>query len=399
MRVLLLSFELPYPADSGGTIKTSAILTYLRRRHDVHVICFRRQPLTDEQIRWCAASGSVETVHLNRGRNVLNLARSYATGVPLSIERNRSGGMAALVSQRLRHEPYDALFVDGWMMAQYLPSAFAGLSILHEHNAEHVMWRRQADRERNPLLRFLIGLEYWRVRRYEATVLPRFDAVFAVSEVDRQALARVGPKPKRLHVLPNLPDPSLLERDDLSLAAADSAILYFGTLSWPPNVEGLKYLLESVFPLVRERHPDVRLLVAGRGAPSRLERLARRTPGVQFLGPITDAEPLYLRARLFVEASRSGGGTRLKVLNALARGLPVVASPEGAEGLDVVPGEHLLVAADARSMSEAISRLLTDDALWRSLSGNGRALIRSRYVAEAAFQSLDEVLSGAGAKA
>ncbi len=120
---------------------------------------------------------------------------------------------------------------------------------------------------------------------------------------------------------------------------------------------------------------------------------------MEFLGTVDDAEPLYRRARLFVEASRSGGGTRLKVLNALARSLPVVATPEGAEGLDAVPGEHLLVASDAESMSEAVGRLMADDGLWRALSENGRALVRSRYLAEAAYGALDEVLSGAGAKA
>jgi glycosyltransferase involved in cell wall biosynthesis len=120
---------------------------------------------------------------------------------------------------------------------------------------------------------------------------------------------------------------------------------------------------------------------------------------VDFLGPVDEVEPLYRRARLFVEASRSGGGTRLKVLNALARGLPMVATPEGAEGLDTVPGEHLLVASDAESMAEAVRRLLSDDGLWRTLSESGRALVRGRYLAEAAYGPLDEALSGAGAKA
>ena len=118
------------------------------------------------------------------------------------------------------------------------------------------------------------------------------------------------------------------------------------------------------------------------------------------MGPVEDAEPLYRRARLFIEASRSGGGTRLKVLNALARGLPVVATPEGAEGLDAVEGQHLLVAPDAESMAEAVGRLLlSEDGLWRTLSENGRALVRSHYLAEVAYGPLDEVLSGANVNA
>ena len=399
MRVLFLTPELPHPADSGGTIKTSTILTYLGQRHEVHIICFRRGPLSQEQGRWCASVGQVETVPLNRGRTPLNLVRSYLRGIPLSIERNRSDRMAELVSRRLLGGEYDAVFVDGWLMAPYLPPTFPGLALLHEHNAEHVMWRRQAQQERNPLLRSVIRLEYGRVRRYEASILPRFDIVFAVSEIDRQALIELGAEPERLRLLPNLPERALLERPALSFGATEPLILYFGTLGWQPNLVGLEHFLCSVFPLVRQRMPQARFVVAGKGAPTWLRRLASRTPRVQFLGPVADAEPLYRRARLFVEASPAGGGTRLKVLNALARGLPVVASPEGAEGLDAVPGEHLLVATDAESMAEAVCRLMEDDGLWRILSENGRALVRSRFLAEAAYQPLDEVLSSARATA
>ena len=399
MRLLFLTPEFPHPAESGATIKTASVLAYLRRRHEVHLLCFRRRPLSDEQARWATAVGGVETVPLNRGRTPLNLLRSYIAGLPLSVERNRSRRMTDLASERLRGGEYDALFVDSWLMAQYLPSGFASLALLHEHNAEHLLWKRQAEREGNPLLRALLRLEQRRVRNYEGAILHRFAAVFAVSEADRQALIGLGAEPERLRLLPNLPEPALLERPALSFAATEPLLLYFGTLSWSPNVEGLEYLLRSVFPLVRERMPEVRLVIAGKGAPSRLRRLARRTAGVEFLGAVEDAEPLFRRARLFVEASRSGGGTRLKLLNALARGLPVVASAEGAEGLEVVAGEQLLVATDPQSMAEAVGRLMADDGLWRALSEDGRALIRRRYVADVAYGPLDELLSDDSAKA
>ncbi|MEE8369978.1 MAG: glycosyltransferase family 4 protein, partial [Dehalococcoidia bacterium] len=222
-----------------------------------------------------------------------------------------------------------------------------------------------------------------------------FDTIFAVSEADRQALLGLRATPERIRLLPNLPDPALLERPPLSFAAAEPALLYFGTLSWQPNIEGLEYLMRDVFPLLRQRLPELRLVIAGKGAPSHLQRLAHRTAGVEFLGPQADAEPLYQQSRVFIEATHTGGGTRLKLLNALARGLPVVASPQGAEGLDVVDGEHLLLAAGPNAMAQAVGRLLTDDRLWRSLSENGRALIQRRYTAEAAYGPLDEALSDA----
>jgi len=399
MRLLLLTPELPYPPESGGAIKSASILSYLRERYAVDLLCFRRRPLSSEQARWCASTGSVATVPLNRARTPLNLLRSYISGLPLSVERNRSDRMREMVSERLRRGDYAALFVDHWLMAQYLPPGFAGLALLHEHNAEYLLWQRQAEQEGNPFLKALLHLEYRRVRQYEAAILRRFQTVFAVSEADRQALLGLGVGPEHVRLLPNLPDPALLERPPLSFAATEPMILYFGTLSWQPNIEGLEHLLRSIFPLARQRLPGLRLVIAGKGAPSRLRRLAHQTAGVEFLGPLEDAEPLFRRARLFIEVSRTGGGTRLKVLNALARGLPVVASPQGAQGLEVVAGEHLLIAADPESTAQAVCRLMTDEGLWRSLSENGRDLIRRRYRAEVAYGSLDEVLAGVSTRA
>ncbi len=394
MRILFLTFQFPFPPDNGARIKTLSILDYLRPLHDVTVLCLTRCEPDGEQQRWAETFGDVRWAVLDRGRNPLNLARSYLSGVPLSVERNQSGVMSQLVAEALEGAKYDDAFVDGWLMAQYLPETFVGLRLLHEHNAEYVIWERQARLERGMLRKLLVGREARRVRAYEAGILPRFDAAFAVSEQDRGALVAVGADPARTLVLPNLPDPSLLEMPALSFEGSQPVILYFGTLSWQPNIDGLERFITQVFPLVRKEAPQARLLIAGRDAPAALERLARGTTGVDYMGPVGDAETLYRKARIFVEATRSGGGTKLKILNAMARGLPVVASPEAAEGIDVIPGAHLLTAADDDSLAKAVVRLLTDDGLWSRVSEGGRLLIGSRYVAEAAFSPLDEVLSG-----
>ena len=188
MRILFLTSELPYPPDSGGRIKTLSLIDHLGRRHEVQVVCFRRQPLSDEQSRWAAQAGDVQSIPLNRSRSLPNLARSHLAGVPLSIWRNRSERMRGLVARRLADLEPDAVFVDGWLMAQYLPEGSGGLRLLHELNAEYVMWGRQAQIERNPLRRLLLQREYERVRVYEAQVVRRFEIVFAVSEPDRRAL-------------------------------------------------------------------------------------------------------------------------------------------------------------------------------------------------------------------
>jgi glycosyltransferase involved in cell wall biosynthesis len=279
-------------------------------------------------------------------------------------------------------------------MAQYLPVGFPGLKLLHEHNAEYLIWQREADAARNPATRLALARECTRVRTYEAAILPRFDFVFPVSRADADALIELGAAADKVQILPNLPDARLFSSPELAFDESEKLLLFIGTLSWKPNIDSAVRLLTRIFPVVQSRLPETRLAIAGAGAPASLQALAGRSPGVEFVAEVSDVEALYRRARVFVEATQSGGGTKLKVLNALARGLPVVASPEGAAGLEVSPGLHLSVAPDDASFVDAIVRLLTDEATWRSQSEAGRTLTREKYLAEAAFEPLRQALSG-----
>lgn len=388
MRVLFLTPRQLDRPRSGGTIKSAALLAHLESRHHVDVVCLRGP----NERRWDRSAGEVVTVPLERGRSLRHLLSSYVTRVPLSIERNRSRNVATNTEQVVAAGAYDAVFVDGWLMAQYVPEAFAGARLLHEHNAEHVMWRRQMELETNPVRRGLVRLEARRVRRYERAVLGRFDIVFAVSEPDRDALAALGLPSERIRLLPNVADPSLLERPELMPVAAP-ILLFLGTLSWPPNEEGLSRFVRDELPRLFERVPAARLLVAGSGAREGLIRTVHESRGVEYAGPVEDDEHLYTRARCFVDVGIGGSGTKVKVLNALARGLPVVTGPDGVAGLEVTPGEHLLVADDRERLLGSLVRVLGDDELWMTLSRNGRDLVRRRYVPEAAFDALDAALS------
>ncbi|MEX0682107.1 MAG: glycosyltransferase family 4 protein [Dehalococcoidia bacterium] len=398
MRILFLTSHFPYPPESGAALKTWSVFQHLRARHEINAIALTRLPLTPEQQAWANEAG-VQTVVLDRRRNPLNLARSYLSRVPLSVERNESSAMRRLVEEQLKSSLPDAVFVDGWLVAQYLPGWFSGLKVLHEHNAEYRIWQREAAERGSGLRGFLLRREAGRVRRYEASLVNRFDTIFAVSEDDRRSLAALASDSKRFSILPNVPDPALLGQPALSFATSEPLILYFGTLSWQPNVDGLERFITRVLPDITKRIPDARLAVAGRDAPSSLVKLVTTSQAVDFVGPVDDAETLYTRARVFVEATKTGGGTRLKVLNALARGVPVVASFQAARGLDVVPGDHLIVARSDREIANAVVMLLTDGVRWRVLSENGRALIRGKYIAEIAFRGLDRVLGGEPATA
>ena len=345
MRILFITANFPFPPHSGAALKTHSIFDYLSRRHSVAAVSIIREPLTQSQEMW-AAENAVQTVLINRGRNPANLVRSYLGRRPLSVERNRSNQLKVLIEDKLSAGLPDAVFVDGWLVAQYLPEWFSGLTMLHQHNAEYRLWERESAKRGIGPGRWLAGREAARVRKYEQKMMTRFNAVFAVSVDDARALVSIGADRDRVHLLPNIPDPALLDLPSLTFAESESEIMYLGTLSWQPNIDGLERLITRILPLVRERIPDIKLSVAGRDAPSRLIQLAERTPSVQYVGPLEDVEPLYQRARVFAEVTQTGGGTRLKILNALARGLPTVASVAAAQGLDILAGDLEEIAND-----------------------------------------------------
>jgi glycosyltransferase involved in cell wall biosynthesis len=392
LRILYLTSAIPFPPDSGAAIKSLSVLDHLRRHHDVRTACFRRTPLTEEQAAW--AGDSVATIELNRQRNAWNLVRSYISRVPLGIERNRSGDMKRLVEAEVAAFAPQAIVVDGWLMPQYVPQSYTGQRLLHEHNAEYTLWERQTEEEKG-LRKLFVSREAGRVRRYERELLKRFDIVFAVSEDDRRALEQLDPEGGAIRLLPNLPEPSLLERPSPAFDLTEPAVLYFGTLSWEPNIEGLNRFLANVWPGIRKRMPDASLLVAGKGGSPDLASRVAAAENAEFIGDVGDPESVYAQARVVVDAARTGGGTRIKILNSLARGIPVVATVQAARGLDIVPGEHLISVRTDGAMADAVASLLKDPVRWKVISENGRALIRARYVPTVAFRELDDALAAA----
>jgi len=263
------------------------------------------------------------------------------------------------------------------------------------HNAESQVWERQAALEQNLVLRPLLRMEAKRVRNYERAILPRFDRVLAVSEEDREALISLGAAEDRVSVLPNVPDPGLLELPSLRFTSPPD-ILYLGTLSWEPNAQGLHWFLKAVLPALRRELPGSRLVVAGSGPSRRLRDALRREDMVELMAAGGGVDGLYNRARAFVEPVQGGGGTKLKVLSALARGLPVVTTSAGAAGIDAVDGEHLLIRDTPEGIVSGLKSLLSDEALWRKLSENGRRLIEANYRPQVAYQPLSELLAAVG---
>ena len=376
--VLFLTVELPYPPQAGGRIKSWKLVEHLSRRYALTVACpLKRDDARHvDAMRARAPLADFVAEPQDVPRSARALARSYVAGVPLNVLRARSPTLARRIAAIA---PRHALIVsDHYEVFQYIPATYTGPVVLHAHNAYFMMWQRYAETAASPALRLAAWLEARRVKHYELAACARATRVIAAPN-DVATLTAQGADPAMFGVTYHLGDDAACDRPPLDRATTELALLYVGTLTWEPNVDGLSWFLDAVWPLLVARHPTLRLRIAGRGDDPRLRAVAARDPRVELLGFVDDLEPLFARSRVLVAPIRVGAGIKVKVLTGLARGIPTVTTTMGAEGVELVSGRHLALADTPAEQVAAIDALLTDEATWTRLSREGRAHVEARY--------------------
>jgi sugar transferase (PEP-CTERM/EpsH1 system associated) len=395
MNILLLTQVVPFPPDSGPKIKTYHLLRYLASHHRVTLVTFTRDEREERDAavlrETCAV---VHTVHLKRSRvqDVLALGRSLARGRPWIIERDDCAAMHRFLARLVREEavagrPFDLVHADQLNMAQFaapLPLP----RLLDQHNAVWTIFLRMARQERRPL-RLLWEREWRLLRRYEGQICREFEAVTAVSNEDRRALHEALGDPRDIPVIPIAVDAEA-ERP-IPREPRSSGIISLATMMWPPNVDGVLWFAREIYPLVRQAVDKTRFYVVGQRPVAEVRALPERDPTIEVTGYVPDPAPYIAKSACLIVPLRSGGGMRVKILEALARGIPVVSTTIGYEGIDLVPGEHLLVADTPQEFAAAVTRLLRDPALGERIAAAGRRRVLERYDWRAVCPQMDAV--------
>lgn len=391
MKILLLTQVLPYPPDSGPKVKTWNLIQYLARQHEVTLVSFVRgdQSREVEQLRrFCAG---VFTVPMERGalRDGVALLKSLVTGAPWVIARDARGAMFRLVREVSAREAFDAVHADQLNMAQYALAARAGKKVLDTHNALWLLYRRMASTMPGGLLKRVYGRDWRLLRRYEGKMCQVFDAVLAVSEEDRRALEEVSGTGRKFHVVPISVNTD--EVRPVRRVAEAERIVTIGTMFWQPNVDGIVWFVQSVLPLIRREKPDAALDIIGARPPKEVVALAEQDGLIRVTGYVEDPLPFLEQAGVMVVPLRAGGGMRVKILNALAQGLPVVTTSIGCEGIVVEHGRHVLIADTPAEFARAVVQVLKDRSLASDLGRCGRHLIETLYDYRVACRSLDDI--------
>jgi len=376
MRILFLSRWFPYPADNGSKIRIFNLIKALSARHDVELISFASEAVSEDQLmamrRYCRKAEVV--LYRPFQPHSLKALASFFSLHPRSVIDTYNTEMQALVDEAANGQPFDVVIASEVDMIPYAETISDCPKIFEE--LELTTLYEQFTKSAGGWARWRYGLTWWKTSRYVAHLLPRFDACTVVSTQERELIMRLISHSTTLSIVPNGVDVAH-HRGDFG-APQKETLVYSGALSYQANFDAVDYFLREVFPLIQNKRPGVKFFITGKADPELVERLPRNT-GVVFTGYLKDVRSQVARSWLSVAPLRVGGGTRLKVLEALALGTPVVATRKGAEGLALTPGRDILIADTPPDFAALVLRVMGDPALRETLSRNGRQTVVAQY--------------------
>lgn len=373
MRILFLSRWFPYPANNGSKLRIYNLLRGLSRAHAVDLVSFYdpTEGSADlDGLRGICQSVKVAPWH-EYDPSSPGALRRWLSPLPRSVADTYSAEMSRTVQRALAARHYDLLIASQIDMAHYAVEQDQ-LPILLEE-AEVGVYAQRAEGASSLAGRLRHGLTWWKYRRYLRGLFCRISAVTVVSEKERQLLLSAVPGIKRLVVIPNCMQ--IQEYAGISAPAQPDSLIYTGSFRYDVNYEAMAWFVREVLPRIQACRPQVMLTITGDPAGKPLPAAAN----VVQTGVVPDVRPLVAAARVALAPLQTGGGTRLKILEAMALRTPVVSTSKGAEGLDARPGEHLLVADNPQDFADAVLRLLQDDDLHRRIAEGGYALVSQHY--------------------
>ncbi len=390
MKLLVVAPYCPFPTNGGGEIRVYNQLRLLAARHEVFLaypdnVSSKAAALNEAKTicRQLLPFPTVPDRYANWDLRRWRAWRSLSSLRPLIMRDTVPNVTQAVdtIVTRLGGTRPDVIHLHQYHVAGLGLALKKRLGedtkiLLDEHNFEPGIWTQLARDAHRPDRRLVFGWEARKLRRSLRRVYPFLDAVSAVSQDDKEALEQLTGR-SNIAIVPNGVDTAFFKRTTPTVPTSDE-ILFTGTLGYEPNLDGLLYFLNDIWPRIQAERPQTRLLIVGRHAPPAITAWHNGT-SVQVIGPVPDMRPYYERARVFIVPLRWGGGTRLKVLEALAMQVPIVSTTAGVSGLKVTLGDHYLCGDTPESFANLTLRLLDIKGPARHLAIAGRKLVEAHY--------------------
>lgn len=382
------------PLDHGGRIRSFNLAKELARIHEVSVFTFYEPVLKDAHAGLKNIFANVMSVSLsippkNGPAEFVGYAKNLFSSRPYSVTKFCQPQVARELRKHLEKESYDVILCDFLLTAGVVPWDLPGPRVLFTHNVEAQIWQRHFEIARNPIWKAVCYREFRTMARMEQEYLRRADHVLAVSEADRQIFSSDLDE-TRISVIPTGVDADYF-RPAPEMEQAN-ALVFTGSMDWLANEDGILYFAEKILPIVRKEAPESELWVVGRRPSRNLLGLMDRVAGIKVTGTVEDIRPYIGKASVYVVPLLVGGGTRLKIFEAMAMGKAIVSTSIGAEGLSVVNAEHISLADDAEEFARQIIILLKQPERRAQLGEAARRLVEKSYSWRSVGQQLSDVL-------
>ncbi|HET9527992.1 MAG TPA: glycosyltransferase [Pyrinomonadaceae bacterium] len=381
VRILWLKTELLHPVDKGGKIRTYNMLKELKR--NCHITYLTLDDDTgDKTARELATEYCHEVVCVPHRRRekfttgfYIELALNLASDLPYAIKKYESNEMRREIEKRLGQ--FDVLICDFLAPAVNVPRDLNCATVLFQHNVEAMIWKRHYEVQTNAARKAYLFRQWRKMFDFEAATCPRFDCVVAVSREDKEQMER-DYKVNNVYDVPTGVD-TVFFRPSGNVERKPHNLVFTGSMDWLPNEDAIRYFTEQIMGRIKQSVPGLTLTVVGRDPYPGLVELSKRDPSVIVTGRVDDVRPYMEEAAVYVVPLRIGGGTRLKIYEAMAMEKPIVSTSIGAEGLPVTNGTEILLADTPESFADDVVKLLKDRTLADDVGQRAAARVRKEF--------------------
>lgn len=400
MKILWVSSCFIYPLIYGRNIRSFKLMEKLGALHDITFVSFAK---ADDRQYFHKIENIVNKCrfidfHSAKGGSpkfYLELIANLFSRLPYGIEKYKSASMKMAIADLMRKEKFDLVIFDFLASSINLDEKNKTPKIIFQHNVETLIWERMYKNQKNPFKKLFFFLQCLKMNGYEKGILKKFDACFAVSEKDKAYFQKKFCI-ENVKVIPTGVDvryfsPSASE-------AEENSLIFVGSMDWLPNIDAASYFIKEVLPLVRREIASAEFYIAGNAPAKEVYDLARRSEGIIVTGTVDDLRGYIGKASVYVVPLRIGGGTRIKIYEAMAMGKAVVSTSIGAEGLSIINNENIIIADGENEFAEAVIRLLNDQEFRNRIERNARKYVEENCswdrAAEAFSKYCEEIRLG-----
>jgi glycosyltransferase involved in cell wall biosynthesis len=399
MKILMLTPYLPYPLLSGGQIRTYNLLKKLSLKHEVTLFALIKEESERQYIpeleKYCA---KVRVFKRSQHPFTLkNIVKTAISTYPFLVMRNHVPETIKAVEEELASTTYDLIHAETFYMMPHIPPTTVP-TILVEQTIEYLGYESFAQKYRFPFLKPLLSIDIAKIKFWEKHYWNTCTKLIVMSDDDKAYIAKEITDPHKIEVVSNGVDVEWFAEKEKNLPP-DPTLLSVGTFKWLPNVEAVSFLIEKVWPLVKQQLPQAKLWIVGNAPTKKIFDYQVKDTSITVTGGIPDIRDAFNGAHVLIAPVFSGKGTRYKVLEAMASRTPIVATTIAVEGLGLEEGAHVLTSTTAEGLAKAAVKLLNDKTLQKRLATNGASFVASHYDWKRISAKLDAIYTQLGKKA